>query len=64
MKPTSEESHANARLIAAAPDLLELVQHALKEQMDLRPEYRDKWFVSVAEDTLARAATGKGVQGE
>lgn len=53
------EKLANARLIAASPDLLELVRHALKEQMDLRPEYRDKWFVSVAEDTLARA-DGKG----
>lgn len=28
IKPTSEESHANARLIAAAPDLLEAVEHA------------------------------------
>jgi len=30
MKPTSEETLANARLIAAAPELLELVEFAFE----------------------------------
>lgn len=55
----ADEVRANAALIAAAPELLDLVIHALKEQMDLRPQYRDQWFVASAEDAIARATLNR-----
>lgn len=42
---------------AAVGRFRELVEHALKEQMSMRPEFRDKWFVEAAEDVLSGKAT-------
>lgn len=65
------ESEANARLIAAAPDLLEALKDLLDEAEWLRREYshdreRDGWD-ALEEDpcfTVARAAIAKATGGE
>lgn len=51
------ENEANARLIAAAPDLLRFVEFTLAEQI-AHGESGDAQLISVARELIARAAGG------
>ena len=62
--PSKEESQANARLIAAAPELLEALQGAigaLEQDVDTGADYNDADWSGIAQQRLddARAAIAR-----